>query len=168
MNLPELSKLVEIVADSIINSTNLAIDVKVTSAEVKLDVDDFKAAVAAVVFILSYSIRFSVSNTHLSNELQQIGFPAKHASTLCEVYNEKENRLSSALAEESLKCSNVKQSNCFIKDQKIIIALDVRDNVRNVEKQHSFLVSKDNLEILLHDLKEVYERMDSSTWQILC
>ncbi|OQV22120.1 putative COMM domain-containing protein 4 [Hypsibius exemplaris] len=52
----------------------------------KLSLEDAKIAIAAAEFFISNAVRFNVSPDIFAGELQQLGFPKEHATTLSKVY----------------------------------------------------------------------------------
>ncbi|XP_035828771.1 COMM domain-containing protein 4 [Aplysia californica] len=58
---------------------------KLTS-DAKFESGDIKASIAALSFILSRAARHHVDADTLANELQQLGLPKEHTSSLCKSY----------------------------------------------------------------------------------
>jgi len=52
-------------------------------SDAKLDAQDMKACVSAVVFVLSNSCKYKTDCETLSHELQQLGLPKEHSLSLC-------------------------------------------------------------------------------------
>uniref|UniRef100_A0A8C6MT38 COMM domain containing 4 n=1 Tax=Mus spicilegus TaxID=10103 RepID=A0A8C6MT38_MUSSI len=73
------------------------------TADAKFESGDVKATVAVLSFILSSAAKHSVDSDSLSSELQQLGLPKEHATSLCRCYEEKQSPLQEHLRACSLR-----------------------------------------------------------------
>ncbi|RWS29641.1 COMM domain-containing protein 4-like protein, partial [Leptotrombidium deliense] len=92
----------EVVTDVVESNLNFEKLLKLT-ADAKLDEDDVKGIFAALSYILKSSVKYSVDAGVLGNELQQLGFPKEHASSISKVFSDKMDALKTALCKQSLK-----------------------------------------------------------------
>ena len=53
------------------------------------EVDQVRGIAACIVFIVTSGAKHGTSKENLSDELQQLGLPREHASSLCRVYSER-------------------------------------------------------------------------------
>ena len=74
------------------------------STDAKLEINDIKSCVALIEFILKCSAKHSCNGDTLSSELQQLGLPKEHSTSICKVYDENQNKLETFLKNSSLKC----------------------------------------------------------------
>ncbi|RWS00990.1 COMM domain-containing protein 4-like protein, partial [Dinothrombium tinctorium] len=87
----------EVVSDVVAKKFNVSYEnlninyeklVKLTS-DAKFDDEDVKGMFAALTYILTTSVKYNVDATVLGNELQQLGFPKEHASSISKVFADK-------------------------------------------------------------------------------
>ena len=72
-----------------------------------LTASDVKASVAALRFILASASKYDVSESTLTNELQQLGLPASNCNAVVKPYRDCREELRSALAAQSFKLPRV-------------------------------------------------------------
>ncbi|ELU04548.1 hypothetical protein CAPTEDRAFT_127889, partial [Capitella teleta] len=77
------------------------------TADAKFEVGDVKASIAALSFILSSAAKFSVDGETLSNELQQLGLPKEHSTSLCKSYGDNMETLQEEFRRTSLRLSSL-------------------------------------------------------------
>ncbi|XP_028630296.1 COMM domain-containing protein 4 isoform X1 [Grammomys surdaster] len=77
------------------------------TADAKFESGDVKATVAVLSFILSSAAKHSVDSDSLSSELQQLGLPKEHATSLCRCYEEKQSPLQEHLRACSLRVNRL-------------------------------------------------------------
>lgn len=77
------------------------------TADAKFESGDVKATVAVLSFILSSAAKHSVDSDSLSSELQQLGLPREHATSLCRCYEEKQSPLQEHLRACSLRMNKL-------------------------------------------------------------
>lgn len=70
----------------------------------KLEVNDIKACISLIEFILTSGAKHDIISETLSSELQQLGLPKEHSTSICKVYNDKNNELTALLKAQSLRC----------------------------------------------------------------
>nr|CAD7423470.1 unnamed protein product [Timema monikensis] len=107
--------------------------VKKLTSDAKFEVGDVKASVAAVEFILTSSSRHDVEEDVLSSELQQLGLPREHSTSLVRVYSDNLAAFTSKLKSESLR--GVLYDNAGrpeMKDEEDV------DNIEELDAQQSF------------------------------
>nr|XP_018910160.1 PREDICTED: COMM domain-containing protein 4 [Bemisia tabaci] len=130
------------------------------TTEAKLDEKDSQGCVAAIAFIITSASRYAVSEKSLSNELQQIGFPHEHASALCRVFCDNVGKLTTHLANNSLRLSKLEGVSCSDEGDFVQVALKTWERSSNSVQSTSFNIDKQQLVLLLADLKQVYSRME--------
>ncbi|GFR95168.1 COMM domain-containing protein 4, partial [Elysia marginata] len=64
---------------------------------------DIKASIAALAFILSSAAKYDVDAETLSNELQQLGLPKEHTTSLCKSYSDAQSKLQESYRDASLR-----------------------------------------------------------------
>ncbi|CAG2171014.1 unnamed protein product [Oppiella nova] len=158
----------ECVMDLIDNQMNFEKMVKVGS-DAKLDTEDMKACISAVQYILSTSSKYNTDSETLSHELQQLGLPKEHSSSLCRVYSENFDRLQEALKQRSLRLSRLNAieykidtqfngSTHRVKAPALQISIDtLRDHMN---EKTMFYVTHEKLSALLYELKQSLQLMD--------
>lgn len=93
------------VSNSIIQNDQLALEkLEKLANDSKLELNDIKACVALLEFILKSSAKYNVNNDTLSSELQQLGLPKEHSTSICKVYEDSHLKLENSLRDSSLKC----------------------------------------------------------------
>nr|CAD7259592.1 unnamed protein product [Timema shepardi] len=128
------------------------------------EVGDVKASVAAVEFILTSSSRHDVEEDVLSSELQQLGLPREHSTSLVRVYSDNLAAFTSKLKSESLRFSRLedvrwrvdfvsRSSRHYIDpdipEPEVTISLRVWDSLAGQHKMHKFTTTGDMVALLL-------------------
>ncbi|KAG1678120.1 COMM domain-containing protein 4 [Nymphon striatum] len=139
---------------------------------------DVKACIAALSFILSSAAKYNIEDETLSNELQQLGLPKEHSTSLCKAYADKFVLLQNHLKEESLRLSHIDQvkwrvdyilsSNHLKEINEPMVTVCLKKKEKSCSKdenisEHALSMTSENLRVLLHELKEAARMMDSLT-----
>jgi hypothetical protein len=159
----------EIVTDIVEGNLRYEKLVSLTSTA-KFEDQDIRASSAALLFILSSSAKYSVESETLSHELQQLGLPKEHATTLCKVYADQVQRLRSSLKDQSLRLSSLESVEWKLKHEVTsegfklnislaLIEMDIK-SCGKIKKQ-SLAVSPEKLSLLLLELKQISQMMDN-------
>ena len=144
------------------------------TADAKYDVNDIKAAIAAVDFIFSCAGKYGVDDEALSNELQQLGLPKELATALCKVYADKLGALRHTLHNKSMRLSTVKSVDWRVD---YVLSSSLLEEVHEPEVQLTitksednscdevvaFNVSGDKFRVLLGEMKQAYKHIDDLT-----
>jgi len=93
-----------LVADSIITQDMKLERIEKFANDSKLELNDIRACISLIEFILTSGSKNQVNSDVLSSELQQLGLPKEHSTSLCRVYNERYADLELLLKKNSLKC----------------------------------------------------------------
>ncbi|CAG2057740.1 unnamed protein product, partial [Timema podura] len=136
--------------------------VKKLTSDAKFEVGDVKASVAAVEFILTSSSRHGVEEDVLSSELQQLGLPREHSTSLVRVYSDNLTAFTSKLKSESLRrLEDVRWRVDFVSrssrhyvdpdipEPEVTISLRVWDSLAGLHKMHKFTTTGDMVALLL-------------------
>nr|CAD7586186.1 unnamed protein product [Timema genevievae] len=134
--------------------------VKKLTSDAKFEVGDVKASVAAVEFILTSSSRHGVEEDVLSSELQQLGLPREHSTSLVRVYSDNLTAFTSKLKSESLRrLEDVRWRVDFVSrssrhyvdpdlpEPEVTISLRVWDSLAGLHKMHKFTTTGDMLDL---------------------
>ncbi|KAM9311849.1 COMM domain-containing protein 4 [Gastrophryne carolinensis] len=143
---------------------------KLTS-DARFESGDIKATIAVLCFILSSAAKHNVSSDNLSSELQQLGLPREHATSLCRSYEEKQTALQETLRENSLRLSRLSSvswrvdqilSSSIIREVNeplVHVNLGVTD--AGCSRSVPVTVSSSKLRVLLTELKQALEMMNA-------
>ncbi|XP_075222265.1 COMM domain-containing protein 4 [Lycorma delicatula] len=133
--------------------------VKKLTADAKLDLEDMKASIMALVFILESSARYGVSESALSNELQQIGLPREHSQAICKVYCEHSSAITERLAQSSLRISSLSEAAARPNGSYFDVQLTSWQAETGHHHIHCFTLSRQQMELLIQELKTANARM---------
>ncbi|XP_046555794.1 COMM domain-containing protein 4-like isoform X2 [Haliotis rubra] len=145
---------------------------KLTS-DAKFEMGDVKASIAALTFILTSAGKYSVDGDTLSNELQQLGLPKEHATSLTKSYSDSLDKLQIRLQEQSLRLSSLENvkwrvdyilSSSELKDinePSVQIRLEMKNPDTRSTEPVAFTVSADKFRVLLNELKQADSMMDT-------
>eukprot|EP00899_Mesostigma_viride_P009524 jgi/Mesvir1/18573/Mv17082-RA.1 len=86
------------------------------AADCKMGVDDVRACMAALRFIVSNATKFGVDDTTLKRELMQLGLPREHGDMLCRPYKDHRERMADRLRGVSLKLSSLRVRDWYVED----------------------------------------------------
>ncbi|XP_019630590.1 PREDICTED: COMM domain-containing protein 4-like [Branchiostoma belcheri] len=142
------------------------------TADAKYEAGDVKASIAALSFILCSAAKYQVDGDSLSNELQQLGLPKEHSSSLCKTYADNLGNLQAQFMRQSLKLSQLESaewrvdyilSSSELQDvQEPMVQLRLR--VRNPDTgnvvPHSFTMTADKFRLFLSELKQAHQVME--------
>lgn len=142
------------------------------TSDAKLNEDETKAVVAALNFIVTSSSRYDTESEVLSNELQQLGLPKEHSTSLCKVYSDNFDQLKEALQKQSMKFFGLKSGSYEIKsnfstDTYVLDFPAVFLNLKNQETKIDncqpppFYIEIDKLDCLIRDLKDAHQAMEN-------
>ncbi|XP_050398696.1 COMM domain-containing protein 4 [Patella vulgata] len=145
---------------------------KLTS-DAKFESGDVKASIAVLSFILTSAAKYNVDGETLSNELQQLGLPKEHSTSLCKSYGDALEKLKECLRQQSLKLSSLDSvqwrvdyilSSSELKDVSepcVQVKLSIKNPDTNQSKPVSFTVSADKFRVLLNELKQANSMMEN-------
>ncbi|CAH1173669.1 unnamed protein product [Phaedon cochleariae] len=152
----KLKVLAQLVAKGL---TNPPIDVEKAQklfSESKLDAEvDLKACIACLSYILSSTTRFSCDSNALQSELQQLGLPREHSTSIKKIVDEHITNLTKKFGDMSL-CVNALENFDMRLDQDLgFVLLDLTVN----GKTNTVTLTPHTADVLLEDLKEVRKKM---------
>ncbi|XP_062618664.1 COMM domain-containing protein 4-like [Saccostrea cucullata] len=143
--------------------------------DAKFETGDVKASIAALTFILSSAAKYSCDGETLSNELQQLGLPKEHATSLCKSYSDSSDKLQTHLRKTSLRLSHLEKtewrvdyilSSSELKEVNkpcVQMRLQVRNPDTGATTSVSFTVDMDKFRVLLSELKQAETVMANLT-----
>lgn len=156
----KLKLLSQVVAQGIINPP---IDIQKAEklfADSKLDSDiNLRACIACISYILTVSTRFNINSNILQSELQQLGLPREHSTSLKRILDDQITNLTEKFKASSLKLNILKEVTCKIDDQTKCVAVDLLIE----EKSSKILLTPATVDSLLEDLKNVRKTMGELT-----
>ncbi|XP_065676225.1 COMM domain-containing protein 4 [Hydra vulgaris] len=141
------------------------------TADAKLEINDIKAAIAAVDFIFTNSAKYQVNSEILSNELQQLGLPKELAISMCKVLDENAEKLYSYLKQNSFRLSRMERFDWRvdyvlssshqdeINEAEIQILIKKQSN-ESLSETVTFSCTNEKLRCLLADLKYAYKLIE--------
>ncbi|XP_048505804.1 COMM domain-containing protein 4 isoform X2 [Athalia rosae] len=136
--------------------------VKKLTQDAKLETGDAKAMIAALDLIFSSSTSHAVSATDLSSELQQLGLPREHSTTLSRLYTEFSPQINATLSSQSLRLKRLSSIETIEKESGspfVKMGLKV-SNVDGTEEQTNVTIPKDEIPVLLSELKRARSLME--------
>uniref|UniRef100_A0A6M2DCI1 Protein tabanus bromius n=1 Tax=Xenopsylla cheopis TaxID=163159 RepID=A0A6M2DCI1_XENCH len=134
-------------------------------SDTKLDVLSMKAASSCINFVLQSAARHGAVDSALSSELQQLGLPREHSAAICKVYNEQCAAITNKLREQSLRVNRLNEITTTVPENTIdcvqinLTLGDVIEDDQRVVKQHKFNVGKEDLLIMISELKKAQALM---------
>ncbi|KAH9496772.1 COMM domain-containing protein 4 [Bulinus truncatus] len=143
---------------------------KLTS-DAKFETGDIKASIAALSFILTSAAKYSVDPETLSNELQQLGLPKEHTTSLCKSYSDGQGSLQEHFKKTSLRVSNLDTvqwrvdyvlSSSELQDvnePSVQLKLGIRQGDSSTPEPVAFTLTADKFRVLLHELKQAQSVM---------
>lgn len=152
----KLKLLSQVVAQGIINPP---IDIEKAEklfADSKLDSDiELQASIGCISFILSVATKFNSDSNILHSELQQLGLPREHSTSIKRVLDDQIINLTQKLKSSSLTVTNLKEINIKADTQKksAIVELLIEDN-----KFRGVMIAN-TVDKLLKDLRTVRKTM---------
>lgn len=145
---------------------------KITS-DAKFEEGDVKASIAGLHFIIASAAKYNVDGDSLSNELQQLGLPKEHTTSLTKSYSDNLQNLQQQLRKDSLRLSRLEGvewrvdyiiSSSALKDINepcVQLKLKVKPAEGGKTQPVSFTVASDKFRLLLNELKQASAAMDS-------
>ncbi|KRT78195.1 hypothetical protein AMK59_6797, partial [Oryctes borbonicus] len=118
----KLKLLAQVVANGIVNPPIDISKAEKLFADSKLDLDiDLKACMACLSFIITSTVRYNCDRNMLHSELQQLGLPREHSTSIKRVTDDNYTEIATKLGASSLKVNPLekysikhnKDSNCF-------------------------------------------------------
>lgn len=148
------------------------------TADAKFSDTEVKGCVAALTFLLSNSVKFSVEASHLNNELQQIGFPKEHAQVITTAFKDSYSSLSNHFISSILKINAISSIKCSRINEnyvKLVLGLsnsgnpsgsvgnsgtaNGMDSTSDVVS-HTFVLGEKQYTLLLQELISVQKRIE--------
>ncbi|XP_011503211.1 PREDICTED: COMM domain-containing protein 4 isoform X2 [Ceratosolen solmsi marchali] len=130
--------------------------------DIRLEVGEIKAVIAALDMIFTSSARNSVSSTDLSSELQQLGLPREHSTVISRLHTENCAQLAAVLTMQSLRLSRLSSIEAIPSEPTTPfakVALKIK-TLGYKEKETIINIPKDKLSELLTELKNVRTLME--------
>ncbi|XP_069480648.1 COMM domain-containing protein 4 [Ambystoma mexicanum] len=143
------------------------------TTDARFESGDVKATIAVLSFILSSAAKHNVDSESLSSELQQLGLPKEHATGLCRCYEDKQSVLQERLRDCSLRLTRLDSVSwrvdytlgssvlAQVNEPLIHLKLNLRDGGEGSPKPVSMTVSAEKFRVLLAELKQAQEMMNS-------
>lgn len=141
------------------------------TADAKFESGDVKATVAVLSFILSSAAKHSVDSDSLSSELQQLGLPKEHATSLCRCYEEKQSPLQEHLRACSLRVNRLASVGWrvdytlsssllhSVEEPMVHLQLQLVPAPGSLAQHVSMSLSADKFQVLLAELKQAQTLM---------
>jgi len=145
---------------------------KLTS-DAKFESGDIKASIAALTFILSSGAKYDVDSETLANELQQLGLPKEHTTSLCKSYSDAQVKLQEHFRRTSLRVSHLDSVQWRVdyvlssseleevNEPNIQLKLGIRPGHEQSSKPVAFTLTGDKFRVLLHELKQAYAALEN-------
>ncbi|XP_059168423.1 COMM domain-containing protein 4-like [Physella acuta] len=145
---------------------------KLTS-DAKFETGDIKASIAALSFILSSAAKYDVDGETLSNELQQLGLPKEHTTSLCKSYSDAQVKLQEHFRQTSLRVSNLDSVQWRVdyvlssselqqvNEPSVQLKLGVTQGDSANPEPVAFTLTADKFRVLLHELKQAQTIMEN-------
>ncbi|XP_033105873.1 COMM domain-containing protein 4-like [Anneissia japonica] len=145
---------------------------KLTS-DAKYETSDVKAAIAALNFIFNSATKYDVDGDSLSNELQQLGLPKEHASSLCRSYQDKKSVLEKKFREQSLRLSRLESVEWRVdyilssselqevNDPCVQLKLNIANSEKTETDSKTFTMDANKFRIFLSEMKQTLKMMES-------
>ncbi|KAK2153037.1 hypothetical protein LSH36_310g03052 [Paralvinella palmiformis] len=133
---------------------------KLTS-DAKFALSDIKATIAVLSYILSSAAKYNVDSDTLLNELQQLGLPKEHATSLCKSYGDNLTKLQAELHKKSMRVSSLESvdwrvdylvSSSQLKEVKepcVQLRLKVKNPDTDTVESSAFIVDSDKFRVLV-------------------
>ncbi|CAG5114892.1 unnamed protein product [Candidula unifasciata] len=145
---------------------------KLTS-DAKFETGDIKASIAALTFILSSAAKYDVDAETLSNELQQLGLPREHSTSVCRSYSDGLGHLQEHFRRTSLRVSGLDSVQWRVdyvlssselqnvNEPSVQIKLDIKQSDSAEPEPVAFTLTADKFRVLLHELKQAQSAMEN-------
>ncbi|KAK3787920.1 hypothetical protein RRG08_020367 [Elysia crispata] len=145
---------------------------KLTS-DAKFETGDIKASIAALTFIMSSAAKYDVDAETLSNELQQLGLPKEHTTSLCKSYSDAQTKLQENFRESSLRVSMLDSVQWrvdyilssselqHVNEPSVQLKLNVKDGSSQEVNPVAVTLTSDKFRVLLYELKQAQTAMEN-------
>ncbi|XP_067942027.1 COMM domain-containing protein 4-like [Watersipora subatra] len=149
--------------------------VKKYTADAKYDTSDVKAAISVLTFILSSAARYDIESAPLSDELQQLGLPKEHSTSLCKLFADNSSSLQDHFRLKSLRLSQIEKVDYTVRhvldfsgqqvlEEPIVdLTLVLNDPHLSSSKTVSFSMTSRKFQTFLHEMKVAKEAMASTS-----
>ncbi|KYN17072.1 COMM domain-containing protein 4 [Trachymyrmex cornetzi] len=134
-----------------------------TEGELDVNVSDAKAMVAALELIFTSSVRYGVSAADLSSELQQLGLPREHSTAVARLHTDHCPQIMAVLSSQSLRVSRLSSIEvlpCDSSSPVSAVTLKLK-KIDGKEEDSTINISKDNVQVLLKELKRARALMEN-------
>ncbi|KAK0067812.1 COMM domain-containing protein 4 [Biomphalaria pfeifferi] len=143
---------------------------KLTS-DAKFEIGDIKASIAALSFILTSAAKYNVDPETLSNELQQLGLPKEHTTSLCKSYSDGQSSLQEHFRKTSLRVSNLDSVQWRVdyvlssselqevNEPSVQLKLGIKPGETSHLEPVTFTLTADKFRVLLQELKQAQNIM---------
>ncbi|XP_060516089.1 COMM domain-containing protein 4 [Cylas formicarius] len=122
----------------------------------KLDSDiDLKACIACLTYIISSATRFNCDSSALQSELQQLGLPREHSTSIKRVFEDQNANLAETFKTQSLKVNALEQ---FAANADMDLNC-VKVDLTNAGNTRTIALAPGTVDALLADLKSVRKTM---------
>ncbi|GJQ84269.1 hypothetical protein Trydic_g2933 [Trypoxylus dichotomus] len=153
----KLKLLSQVVANGIVNPPIDMAKAEKLFADSKLDLDvDLKACIACLSFIITSTVRYNCDRNMLHSELQQLGLPREHSTSIKRVTDDNYTEIAAKLEANSLKVNPLEK--CSIKHDKDTNCFEVSLEIGN-DQISNVLMTPFTLDVLLENLKSVRSTM---------
>ena len=163
--------LVTEVIDGIIDSKDFDIE-KLTNltSGAKLQSDEVRGVAAGIVFIVTSAAKYKTPKDTLLDELQQLGLPKEHATSLCKVYSDKQEALITHLTANSQFFGGLYAMTLMNKDYRLsggrytvnVPHVTVKFEIKNDQgiEETRVCFTRDDLNNLIIELESLKMQMD--------
>jgi len=145
---------------------------KLTS-DAKFETGDIKASIAALTFIISCAAKYDVDAETLANELQQLGLPKEHTTSLCKSYSDAHSKLQEHFRQISLRVSRLDSVQWRVdyvlssseleevNEPNVQLKLGVSSGDQSSSQPVAFTLTADKFRVLLYELKQAYSALEN-------
>ncbi|XP_052453512.1 COMM domain-containing protein 4 isoform X2 [Carassius gibelio] len=145
---------------------------KLTS-DAKFESGDIKAGIAVLSFILSSAAKHDVDSESLSSELQQLGLPKEHTTSLCKSYEDKHIALQEKQRESSLRLGGLEAVNWRVdytlssselkqvNEPTVQLRLQAQDPETDSTQTTTVSITADKFRVLLTELRQAQTMMNA-------
>ncbi|XP_056647755.1 COMM domain-containing protein 4 [Diorhabda carinulata] len=152
----KLKLLSQVVAQGLINPPLDMEKANKLFAETKLDgYFDLKACIACISYILTSTIRFNCDSSALQSELQQLGLPREHSTSLKRIIDDQATLLTEKFKALSLRVNPLEEFSSTIDPDIKCGILDLKINGND----YSVTLTPLTVGVLLDDLEQVRKTM---------
>jgi len=124
--------------------------------ESKLDATiDLKASIACITYIITSTMRYNCDHNAMHSELQQLGLPREHSTSLKRIIDEHSVDITEKLRSSSLKVNPLEDVGASVDHDCSCVNLELRINGLS----RSVMMTPYTLDVLLDNLKSVRSTM---------